>query len=97
MNDGFMTISQYVDSASSLRDRIIRIDNLILSMEAKLLESVDSANYQEYQMDDGQMKVRTVYRSVKDVTAGILSLEQMKQRYINRLNGSVTVLRSGNL
>ena len=97
MNDGFMTISQYVNSPESLRDRIIRIDNLILSMEAKLLESVDSANYQEYQMDDGQMKVRTVYRSVKDVTAGILSLEQIKQRYINRLNGSVTVLRSGNL
>lgn len=97
MNDGFISISQYVNSANSLRDKIVKIDNLILSMEAKLLESVDSANYQEYQMDDGQMKVRTMYRSPKDVTAGILALEQLKQRYVNRLNGRVTVLRSGNL
>lgn len=97
MNDQYQTISQYVECRATLRDKIIAIDNLISAMELKLLESVDSANYSEYQMDDGQMKIRTMYRSPKDVTAGIQGLEVLKQRYVNRYNGRCTVLRGGNL
>ena len=95
MNVNFCTISQYIDSATTLRDRITKIDALILTLEAVLVDSVGSANYSEYQMDDGQMKVRASYRSPADVTAGINELEKLKQRYINKLNGRVRVLRSG--
>jgi len=66
-------------------------------MELKLLDTVGSANYSEYQMDDGQMKVRTAYRSPKEVTAGILELEKLKQRYVNRYNGRCVTLRGGNI
>ncbi|HET8827764.1 MAG TPA: hypothetical protein VFM79_00410 [Pelobium sp.] len=52
-----------------------------------------NVSVEEYQMDDGQMKVRTRYRTPKDVQAGVQSLETMKQLYQNRLNGRVTVLR----
>jgi len=97
MNDQFQTISQYIECKSTLYDKIIAINNIISAMELKLLESVDSANYSEYQMNDGQMTVKTMYRSPKDVTAGIQGLEVLKQRYVNRYNGRVAVLRGGNL
>jgi len=97
MNDNFCTISQYIESKSSLLAKIQSIDNLISVMELKILDVSESAAYDEYQMDDGQMKVRTKYRSVKDVMAGITGLEQLKQRYVNRYNGRITVLRGGNL
>jgi len=97
MNDQYCTISQYIECKSTLLDKINAISSLIDSMELKLLDTVGSANYSEYQMDDGQMKVRAAYRSPKDVTAGIMELEKLKQRYVNRYNGRRTVLRGGNL
>lgn len=95
LNDGFYTISQYIECRTTLEAKIVAIDALIAAMELSLLDAVGSAAYDEYQMDDGQMKVRTKYRSVKDVQAGLLALEQIKQRYINGLNGRTTVFRGG--
>lgn len=97
MNDGLYSISQYIECRTTLHDKILAIDSLIAAMELKLLDTVGSANYSEYQMDDGQMKVRTMYRSPKDVTAGILELEKLKQRYVNRYNGRCVTLRGGNI
>lgn len=95
MNVNFCTISEYVQSASDLVGRIAKINSLIDAMELVLIDSTGSANYSEYQMDNGQMKVRASYRNPSEVTAGINELEKLKQRYINRLNGRRTVLRSG--
>lgn len=95
MNVNFCTISEYVQSATDLVGKIAKINSLIEALELSLIDAVGSGNYSEYQMDDGQMKVRTSYRSPSDVTAGINELEKLKQRYINRLNGRRTVLRSG--
>ena len=97
MNDNFMTISQYVECKVTLREKIQAIDNIISAMELKLLESIGEANYSEYQMDDGQMKIRASYRSIEDVTKGITELEKLKQRYVSRYNGRRSVLRGGNL
>ena len=97
MNDVFLSISQYIECKQTLYDKIVAINNLISAMELKLVEATTNTNYSEYQLDDGQMKVRTVYRSTKEVTDGILALEQLKQRYVNRYNGRVKVLRGGNL
>lgn len=97
MNDGIYTISQYIESKSDLITKITAINNLIDAMELKMLDVTVSAEFDEYQLDDGQMKIRTKYRSVKDVTDGILGLEKIKQRYINRHNGRTSVFRSGNI
>jgi len=96
MSDNSCTPTQYVQSKTTLVLKIQAIDALIDAMELALLDVSESAAYDEYQMDDGQMKVRTKYRSAKDVTAGILGLEQLKQRYLNRLNGRIIVFRGGN-
>lgn len=97
MNDGFLTIRQYIECPTTLLGKIKAIQALIDAMELSLLDTIGSANYSEYQMDDGQMKVKTTYRSPKDVTAGLIELEKIKQRYVNRYNGRCVTLRSGNL
>jgi hypothetical protein len=96
MNSEIYTIRQYVECRTTIVERITAYENLIAAMELKLLDSVDSADLQEYQLDDGQMKVRTAYRSVQEVEAGIFALEKAKQRLVNRYNGRTSVLRSGN-
>lgn len=97
MNDQFYTISQYIENGTDLYSRIVNINNLINALELKLLESIDSAIYDEYEMHDGQMRVKTKFRSIADVQKGLDSLEMLKQRYVNRYNGRVTILRGGKL
>lgn len=89
------TVAQYLESKTKLQDRIKAIDALIDSMILRIGEVVEGLNVsvEEYQMDDGQMKIRTRYRTVKDVEAGVASLEKMKQMYVNRLHGRVFNLR----
>lgn len=96
MNNGFYTISQYIECKTDLAAKIAAVDALLAAMELKIIDVTGSAEYDEYSMDDGQMKVRTKYRSVADVMAGITALEQLKQRYVNRHNGRTMVFRSGN-
>lgn len=97
MNIEFTSISQYVESKTSLVDKINAISALIDAMELKMLDVIGTVNYTEYNLDDGQMKVWTKYRNPNEVTSGILELEKIKQRYINRLNGRVRNLRGGAL
>tara|TARA_R110000782_G_C14703738_1_gene402400 strand:- start:44 stop:337 length:294 start_codon:yes stop_codon:yes gene_type:complete len=96
MNSGIYTISEYIECKTTLLDKIKAINALISSMELKILDVIEGAVYDEYNLDDGQMKVKTKYRNPKDVTAGITALEQLKQRYVNRYNGRRTIFRSGN-
>lgn len=97
MNDNYYTISQYVESKTTLEGRILAYDNLIEAMELKMLDNVGESNLDEYQMDDGQMKVRTKYRSTIDILAGIKAIEQARARLLNKLNGRCIVFRGGNL
>jgi hypothetical protein len=97
MNDRIYTISEFIECKSKSLGKIEAVDAMIDALELKLLESIDSANYSEYQLDDGQMKVRTAYRSTAEVLNGINELEKLKQRYVNRYNGRTLTLRSGNL
>ena len=95
MNDGIYEISTYIECRTTYIEKVRAIDALISAFELKLVEVGDSIVYDEYEMNDGQMKVRTKYRNSKDVLAGIDGLEKLKQRYLNRVNGRTTILRSG--
>lgn len=96
MNDSFCTIEQYLESPTVLKSKIQRFDSLIEAFELKMIASVGQSGYLEMQMDDGQMKVRSTYRSMKDLEDALHALEKARQRYINRFNGRISTLRSGN-
>ncbi len=97
MNDIYYTIPQYIECQTTLLGKIQAYDKIIEGMELAYLEAVTSGHLSEYSMDDGQMKVRAIYRSITDMNMAIQGLEQIRQRYINRYNGRVRVMRSGNL
>lgn len=89
----FYTLSEYIRSRSTLKLKIEAIENLITEMELKMLESIDSTGKASYLFDDGQVRVQTEFRSMKEITDGVQALEKLLQKYINQYNGRVYVLR----
>lgn len=89
------TVTQYLESKQKLQERICAIDALIDVMILRITEVAEGQNssFEEYQLDDGQMKIKTRYRTVSDVQMGIHALETQKQLYVNRLNGRVMIAR----
>jgi hypothetical protein len=103
MNAEYMTIPQYVECKSKIVGKIATYDLLIESMEKALLDTLINGNGEavggiaEYELDDGQMKCRTRYRSTTEMRNTLNGLIRMRQYYINTYNGRVQVLRGGNL
>lgn len=89
------TLREYIESRESLDAKIAAINALIDAMLLNTIDTIDDSGTMSYSMDDGQMKVTTQYRSTTDITKGIRSLERLKQIYISRRDGSITVLRGG--
>jgi len=82
----------YIDSATTLKAKVTAIDAVIDKLETTLLKAATSDLFEEYLLDDGQTKIKTVYRSVEAITKGLTGLEAIKQRYINRLQGRVVTM-----
>lgn len=95
MSCEFESITLFLESEQTIVGRISALDKLIDAMILSLAEHTSGAGatISEYQLDDGQVKIRTAYRSIKEVEDGLQALEKMRQIYINRYNGRVTVLR----
>ncbi len=85
----------YIASRTGLQARIaaidIIIDNNIILMGQQTTSKAGGTGM--YELDDGQIRIKVTYRSVKEILAINTGLEQMQQMYIRRLNGSLTVLR----
>lgn len=97
MNIEYMTIPQYFECKSKLIGKIATYDILIESMEKAILEATISGQFNQYEMDDGQMKVRAQYRSIDQMAAGMKGLMNLRENYVNRFNGRSVVLRGGDL
>lgn len=97
MNDNYSTISQYIESKTTLQAKIAAYDLIIAGLETTMLLAVESGHVKQYEFDDSMMKVRSEYRSVDDIAKAMMGYEKIRQIYINRLNGRVSVLRGGNL
>lgn len=89
------TETVYIDSAISLKEKVDRIDTII---DALLLRMVDAAagvaDTDEYELDDGQVKIKTKYRNPNSIATAIQSFKRLREDYLNRLNGRVFCLRS---
>lgn len=89
-----ITETIYIQGADNLYERLKRIDQIIDALELNLLENIGNSNIDEYSLDDGQVKIKTIYRSTKDISNAIDALEKQKQRLLNQLNGRNMVLRA---
>lgn len=95
MSHSTNTIAIYLESKKSILEKIRAVDALIDTMTLRMADVAGglAAVTDEYWMDDGQMKIKTSYRSIDQVEAGINALEKMKQRWVNKYNGRIMTLR----
>lgn len=77
----------YIDSKSGARAKIAAIDTIISALLTTMAVAATSDNITEYQLDDGQTKIRTVYRSVEAIESSVRGLERLKNYYVNQING----------
>lgn len=77
----------YIESATSLCDKITRIDAVIDALLTNALKAATTDNIEEYSLNDGQTIIKTRYRNSASVMRSIKEMETIKQVYVNRLNG----------
>lgn len=97
MNADYMTIEKYVECRSKIIGKVATYDLLIEGLEQSILSATLSGQYAEYEMDDGQMKVRSRFRSIDQMIAGMQGLRKIRQDYINQYNGRGIRLVGGSL
>lgn len=87
------TISGYIASKQDMLDKIAAIDNLINLFLSSMLDSFSGpgAATQSYELDDGQVRVKTAFRSINDMKTALQLLRIEKNKYINDYNGRCSV------
>jgi hypothetical protein len=85
----------YIQSKTTLREKIAAMDAIISALETTALKAAGTDNISEYQLDDGQTKIRTMYRGASAVFRAIQDFERLRQMYVNRLNGRMVRLVDG--
>jgi len=88
----FESESYYIASASDLKDKIIKIQAIIAALEVRALDTIDNIDVEEYRLEDGQMTIKTSFRSPDAIWKAINQYDIILQRYINQLNGRVVRL-----
>lgn len=89
-----MTEIIYIDSVTSLQERITRIDTII---DALLLQmssvGTGHSDISSYSLNDGQTTISTAYTTPELIQNAINGFERMRERYLNKLNGRGMILR----
>lgn len=78
------TITSYISCSESVKEKIAKIDSIIEALEdAELASAISSGDIEEYSLDDGQTKIKSVIRSAESIEKAILALERRKNRLLN--------------
>lgn len=85
----------YLESKTTARQKVVAIDAIITALLSTAAKAATGENITEYWLDDGQTKIKTVRRSSGEIMASIKAFEQLKQLYINQINGRVMRLVDG--
>lgn len=88
-----MTETYYVQSASDLKTKITRIQNVIEALEEQSIQAADMSTTDSYSFDDGQISVNMSYRSPAAIANAIQRYESILNRLYNKLNGRNYALR----
>ena len=89
----FSSAFAYIETAADIEAKIEKINQIQTALEDAALNSASRNGIEEYMLDDGQVKIKTIYRSVDEIVASIEGFEKIKQRLINRVQGHVMQLR----
>lgn len=89
------SITGYIESKCEIADKIVAIDNLMNLFLASMLDSFSgpAASTQMYELDDGQVRIKTSFRSMTDIKTALFLLRVEKNKYINSFDGRTFVLQ----
>lgn len=79
----------YLQSATTIDDRIAKLEAIIDSLLLAAADSANNSDVTEYWLDDGQTKIKEVFRGPSAILASIKVYEQLLNYYINKKNGHV--------
>lgn len=80
---------QQIECPKTAKAAIASIDAIILTLMGAMAQAAMTGAKEEYKLDDGQTKISVRYKDVAALTASFNGLIQVKQYYINALNGRV--------
>jgi len=88
----------FVDSAADNCAKIACIDLILEALLTTAMKSAGTDNIEEYSLNDGQTIIRTEYKGTDGVMKSYKSWQQIRQIYVNRLNGRmVRLVDSGSI
>lgn len=79
--------SVYLATKTSDKAKITAIDAIINTLLASAADAASNEGIEEYWLDDGQTKIKTVYRDSESIYKGIVAFQRLRQIYVNRVNG----------
>jgi len=83
----------YISCSTNITEKIAKIDAVIAALEDISLIAAGKAHINEYELDDGQTKIKASYRSPKAIADSIDAYTKIRERWVNKCIGSVVVLR----
>jgi uncharacterized cupin superfamily protein len=91
----FDSSAKYINQASTLVDRLNRIEAIIDALYTVALTAAAGDNIGEYFINDGQVQIKTTYKSSADIEKSIIAYERLKEMLKNQLNGRGVRLMDG--
>ncbi len=77
------------ETPTTIADGLAAIEAIIVTLLAAMAKAATTGNMSEYSLDDGQTKIKVVYKDLEAMQASFFALQRMKQYYINAANGRV--------
>lgn len=89
------TLTGYIESKCDLSAKIDAMEVIESAMLANILalELGGTAVQTMYELDDGQIRIKTGFQTVKQLIEGLDGLRRVKNIYINKFNGRTFVLQ----
>lgn len=89
----YETIKEYLMGDTDSQTKMDRYNSLQEALELQLVSNAAGQEFDSYELDDGQSKIKTVIKDYSKIIATIDAIEKLKERLFNNTVGNVVVLR----
>ena len=91
----YNTFVHYISCSTSTKEEIERVQAVKRALEDAELQAALSGHLEEYNLDDGQTKIRNTFRSIEDIEKAIQALDRRLNRLQAKCTGSRYSLQDG--
>jgi hypothetical protein len=86
----YASISRYLKDTNDRETKLVRLDQIIDTLYDTALKIAAGEDISEYSYDDGQVKIRNVYKDSATIRAAIGEYEKIRDMMQNKLNSQKT-------